>query len=84
MYGLDDHAIKWFTSYLYDRRQRIKLNKIQSSIPDAPHGIPQWSILGPMFFVIFINDLPLHIDDAEVDLYADDTTLSSSVHYTEV
>ena len=87
-YGLDDHAIKWIKSYVYDRKQCVKLNEIQSSMRDIPHGIPQGSILGPLFFVIFINinDLPLrlHIDDAEVDLYTDDTTLSSSVHYTEI
>lgn len=44
---------------------------------NIPHGIPQGSILWPLFFVIFINDLPLHVDKAEVDMYADDTTLSA-------
>jgi hypothetical protein len=60
------------------------MNDVQSSMQNVPHGIPQGSILGPLFFVIFINDLPMHIDNAEVDLFADDRTLSVSVDYTEI
>ena len=84
IYGLDDHALQWITSYLHNRRQCVQLNDVQSSMQNVPHGIPQGSILGPLFFVIFINDLPMHIDNAEVDLFADDTTLSASVDYTEI
>ena len=40
------------------------------------HGVPQGSIIGPLFFILFINDLPLHVS-ADVDLYADDTTVSA-------
>ena len=41
------------------------------------HGVPQGSIIGPLFFKLFINDLPLHVS-ADVDLYADDTTVTAS------
>ena len=41
------------------------------------HGVPQDSIVGPLFFILFINDLPLHVS-ADVDLYADDTTVTAS------
>jgi hypothetical protein len=79
----DDHALQWITSYLHNGRQCVQLNDIQSSMQNVPHRIPQGLILG-LFFVIFINDLLMHIDNAEVDLFADDTTLSESVDYTEI
>ena len=40
------------------------------------HGVPQGSVIGPLFFILFINNLPLHVS-ADVDLYADDTTVSA-------
>ena len=79
----DDHALQWITSYLHNGRQCVQLNDVQSSMQNVPHRIPQGLILG-LFFVIFINDLLMHIDNAEVDLFADDTTLSESVDYTEI
>ena len=44
------------------------------------HGVPQGLILGLLLFIAYINDLPLHVSSAEIDLYVDDTTLISAAH----
>ncbi|KAL9958501.1 hypothetical protein ACROYT_G035527 [Oculina patagonica] len=48
------------------------------------HGVPQGSILGALLFIAFINDLPLHVSSAQIDLYADDTTVTSTASYGSV
>ena len=52
----------------------------ESSEALMEHGVPQGSILGRLFFILFINDLPLYVS-SQVDLYADDTTLTASAHF---
>ena len=47
------------------------------------HGVPQGSILGPLFFILFINNLPLHVT-SDFDLYADNTTVTASADYKEI
>ena len=84
IYGFDENAIAWTKSYLHQRKQCVQLSGARSTMREICHGIPQGSILRPLFFIIFINDLPLHIGNAELDLYADDTTISKSADYKEL
>ena len=65
----------WFDSYLTHRRQLVSLNNSKSDFETVICGVPEGSILGPLLFLFFINDLPLCVDNVSADLYTDDTTL---------
>ena len=77
-YKFSNQSLAWFNSYLSDRTQQVHISGKLSTERDIKAGVPQGSVLGPLLFIIFINDLPLHIDFCELDLYADDATLSAS------
>ena len=76
-YKCSDICLSWFKSYLSNRTQRVALNNEMSDSSEINCGVPQGSILGPLLFLLFINDLPLSLNDTTccVDLFADDTTI---------
>ena len=73
-YGIRGKALMFFKSYLSTRNQIVSLNNTLSSSIFVKFGVPQGSILGPLLFLIFINDLP-HATKFFVRLFADDTFL---------
>ena len=76
-YGIDSNILKWIESFLSDRSQRVRVNKEHSNYSPVSSGIPQGSILGPLLFIVFINDLPENISST-CKVFADDTKLYSS------
>ena len=75
----------FFRSYLEERKQKVYVNGRFSSEGNVHHGVPQGSILGPLLFCIYMNDLPLFISSSQVvcDMFADDTTLHSAGRDTQ-
>ena len=77
-YGFSTNAIRMVHSYLTGRRQRVKVNGSFSSWKEMKLGVPQGSVLGPLLFNIFINDIFILLSETEICNYADDTTIYCS------
>ena len=76
MYGIRDIALEWFCSYLHLRTQVCRINNTTSTINKITCGVRQRSNLGPLLFLIYVNDLPNCLDKSIPAIYADDTNLS--------
>ena len=82
-YGLSDKANKLIESYLTMRKQRVKLGQTQSEWHEILKGVPRGSIIGPLLFNIFVNDLYYFINESQLYGYADDNTLSKAANNAE-
>ena len=74
-YGVRDTSLIWFKSYLKNRKQYVYVNGESSSLEILTCGVPQGSVLGPLLFLIYINDLPNISKSLEFFLFADDTNI---------
>lgn len=80
LYGLKGMTLRWFGSYLSNRFQKSLVNTKLSNKAQILCGVPQGSILGPLLFLMFINDFPNCLVDTKADFYADDTQVYAASH----
>ena len=73
--GLDSSCVKWFKSYFTNRHQVVTMQKVLSDSLPIKCGVPQGSILGPILFMCYINDMCSCVNGSKLLLYADDSVL---------
>ena len=74
-YGVRGKELSWFRSYLFNRKQFCRVNGHSSVTEGVDCGVPQGSCLGPLLFLVYVNDLPYCLKTSDVAMYADDTTI---------
>ena len=77
-YGIRGHSLRWFENYLQERKQCVSIGNTNSDVKILKCGVPQGSILGPLLFLIYINDITNSSNKLKFLLFADDTCLSYS------
>ena len=76
-YGIEGNLHSWFCNYLYERKQRVVIKDNSSTLQTVSAGVPQGSVLGPLLFIIYINDIAENLISL-TRLFADDTSFSCS------
>lgn len=79
LYGISGNLYKWLENFLMDRHQYVALNGELSYIAQVLSGVPQGTVLGPILFLIYVNDLASNISDSTCRFFADDTRLSKAI-----
>lgn len=81
--GIKHAALKWIKSYMEERLLTVKYNNMNSTTHNVNLGVPQGSVLGPLLFMLYVNDLPNYIPNGHVTMFADDMTISVSAETVE-
>ena len=82
--GASPESVKWFSSYLTGRSQRVRIGSTVSSPLSITHGVPQGAILSPLLFCIYLNDLPLAPQTCHLESYVDDSKVYLSFPIREM
>ena len=82
--GVKESSVSWFVSYLTGRTQYTNVNNTLSEPIEIRMGVPQGSILGPLIFICYVNDLPKYCSNTIPFMYADDTALLTTGHSVDI
>ena len=82
--GVSDQALRWFRSYLSDRKQFVRIGSATSETLPITHGVPQGAILSPLLFCIYINDLPSVPQALNLESFVDDSKVFMSFHIDDI
>ena len=74
-YGFNNNVVEWFKSYLYHRGHKVFCNNKYSDIKYVNIGVPQGSVLGPVLFLIYVNDINNYLGSVTCNMYADDVII---------
>ena len=77
-YGITGNVLRWISDFLSKRTQRVAVNNSLSNWSNVSSGVPQGSVLGPVLFILYVNELP-HLVNSKIKMYADDTKLFGPV-----
>ena len=79
--GLDNYLLRWLKNYLFNRTQYVAVEGADSHILPVLSGVPQGSVLGPLLFICYINEVASAISSSsQINLFADDVVLYRIIH----
>ncbi len=81
--GIKGHVLDWFNSYLTERLQKVRFGDSVSEELPVNHGVPQGSVLGPILFIFYINDIVDSVKKCKIQMFADDTLIYMSSNNCE-
>ena len=80
LYGIKGKLLRWIKSFLSNRIQKVVVNGKVSVVELVISGVPQGTVLGPLLFLLFVNDIELYIENSHLKLFADDSRLFKKIH----
>ena len=84
LYRVSDPSLSWFKSYPSGRQQFVSIDGQRSDSLLIKQGVSQGCVLGSALFLLFVNDIPLHLTNSTVEIYVDDTTITASAHFSDL